>query len=126
MAINLLNIQKVQNVPAANAVELEQFQLFDVQLFLELRVLQNCDNVQVIFKKNTHSNEHLKGTKVGKALLTNYRVSVHQWWLMVARSLAHLCKLPIVLSLLRIFNCKSKCDYSSASSTDTGSIICVM
>jgi len=37
-------------------------------------VLQNCDNVQVIFKKNTHSNEHLKGTKVGKALLTNYRL----------------------------------------------------
>jgi len=37
-------------------------------------VMQDHDNVQVVFKKNTHSNEHLKGTKSGKIYLTNYRL----------------------------------------------------
>jgi len=36
--------------------------------------IQEHSNVQVVFKKNTHSNEHLKGTKQGKVYLTNYRV----------------------------------------------------
>lgn len=37
-------------------------------------VVQDHDNVQMSLKKNTHSTEHLKGVKLGKVYLTNYRM----------------------------------------------------
>jgi len=36
--------------------------------------IQEHTNIQMVLKKNSHSNEHLKGTKAGKIYLTNYRL----------------------------------------------------
>jgi len=37
-------------------------------------VIQEHESIQMVLKKNTHSTEHLKGTKQGKMILTNYRM----------------------------------------------------
>jgi len=36
--------------------------------------IQEHTNIVMVLKKNSHSNEHLKGTKAGKIYLTNYRL----------------------------------------------------
>nr|CAB3267674.1 WW domain-binding protein 2-like [Phallusia mammillata] len=46
------------------------------QLFLSPgeMIIRQEENVNVTFKKFTHSNEHMKGSKTGNVYLTNYRL----------------------------------------------------